>query len=42
MLYEVITHGVAPVLAVFADVVGIFGGALVMVGFDIGFVQFFV
>jgi phospholipid/cholesterol/gamma-HCH transport system permease protein len=32
---------VLPVLAVFADVVGIFGGALVMVGFDIGFVQFY-
>jgi phospholipid/cholesterol/gamma-HCH transport system permease protein len=32
---------VLPVLSVFADVVGLFGGALVMVGFDIGFVQFY-
>ena len=32
---------VLPVLAVFADVIGLFGGALVMVGFDIGFVQFY-
>jgi len=32
---------VLPLLAVMADVVGIFGGALVMVGFDIGFVQFY-
>jgi len=30
-----------PLLAVLADVVGIFGGALVMVGFDVGFVQFY-
>lgn len=32
---------VLPLLSVFADVVGLFGGALVMVGFDIGFVQFY-
>jgi phospholipid/cholesterol/gamma-HCH transport system permease protein len=30
-----------PLLAILADVVGIFGGALVMAGFDIGFVQFY-
>jgi phospholipid/cholesterol/gamma-HCH transport system permease protein len=30
-----------PLLAVLADIVGIFGGALVMVRFDIGFVQFY-
>jgi phospholipid/cholesterol/gamma-HCH transport system permease protein len=30
-----------PLLAVLADVVGIFGGALVMVGFGVGFVQFY-
>lgn len=32
---------VMPLLTIFADVVGIFGGALVMVGFDIGFLQFY-
>jgi len=30
-----------PLLAVLADIVGIFGGALVMVSFDIGFLQFY-
>jgi phospholipid/cholesterol/gamma-HCH transport system permease protein len=30
-----------PLLAVLADVVGIFGGALVMTTFDVGFVQFY-
>jgi len=30
-----------PLLTVLADVVGIFGGALVMVGFDVSFVQFY-
>lgn len=30
-----------PLLAILADVVGIFGGALVMVGFNIGFLQFY-
>ncbi|HKE38270.1 MAG TPA: ABC transporter permease [Casimicrobiaceae bacterium] len=30
-----------PLLAVLADVVGIFGGALVMVGFGVSFVQFY-
>jgi len=32
---------VVPLLAVLADIVGIFGGALVMEGFGIGFVQFY-
>jgi len=32
---------VVPLLAVLADVIGIFGGALVMATFDIGFVQFY-
>lgn len=32
---------VVPLLAVLADVVGLFGGALVMVGFDVSFVQFY-
>jgi phospholipid/cholesterol/gamma-HCH transport system permease protein len=32
---------VVPLLAVMADVVGVFGGALVMVGFGISFVQFY-
>ena len=32
---------VVPLLTVLADVVGIFGGALVMAGFDVGFVQFY-
>jgi phospholipid/cholesterol/gamma-HCH transport system permease protein len=32
---------VVPLLAVLADVVGIFGGALVMASFDVGFVQFY-
>jgi phospholipid/cholesterol/gamma-HCH transport system permease protein len=32
---------VVPLLTVLADVVGIFGGALVLVSFDIGFVQFY-
>ena len=32
---------VMPLLAVLADIVGLFGGALVMVGFDIGFRQFY-
>lgn len=32
---------VVPLLTVLADVVGIFGGALVMLGFDISFVQFY-
>lgn len=32
---------VVPLLAVLADVVGIFGGALVMASFDIGFLQFY-
>jgi len=30
-----------PLLTVLADVVGIFGGALVMLGFDVGFLQFY-
>lgn len=30
-----------PLLAALADVVGVFGGALVMAGFDIGFLQFY-
>jgi phospholipid/cholesterol/gamma-HCH transport system permease protein len=30
-----------PLLAVLADVVGVFGGALVMAGFGVGFVQFY-
>jgi len=30
-----------PLLSVLADVVGIFGGALVMVGFDVGFLEFY-
>jgi phospholipid/cholesterol/gamma-HCH transport system permease protein len=30
-----------PLLSVLADVVGVFGGALVMVGFGIGYVQFY-
>ncbi|HCU53897.1 MAG TPA: endopeptidase [Gammaproteobacteria bacterium] len=32
---------VVPLLAVLADAIGLFGGALVMAGFDIGFVQFY-
>ena len=32
---------VVPLLTVFADVVGLFGGALVLVRFDIGFLQFY-
>ena len=32
---------VMPLLAVLADIVGIFGGALVMATFDIGFLQFY-
>ncbi|WP_240905583.1 ABC transporter permease [Thiorhodococcus mannitoliphagus] len=32
---------VMPLLTVLADVVGIFGGALVLAGFNIGFVQFY-
>ncbi len=32
---------VVPLLSVFADVVGLFGGALVMATFDIGFLQFY-
>ena len=32
---------VVPLLAVLADIVGIFGGALVMTTFDIGFLQFY-
>jgi len=32
---------VVPLLTVLADVVGIFGGALVLSSFDIGFVQFY-
>ena len=32
---------VMPLLAVLADLVGLFGGALVLTGFDIGFVQFY-
>ncbi|NEV63796.1 STAS domain-containing protein [Thiorhodococcus minor] len=32
---------VVPLLTVLADVVGIFGGALVLAGFNIGFVQFY-
>src|SRR5262249_22099569 len=32
---------VVPLLTVLADVMGIFGGALVMASFDIGFVQFY-
>ena len=30
-----------PLLSVLADVIGMFGGALVMLGFDIGFVQYY-
>jgi phospholipid/cholesterol/gamma-HCH transport system permease protein len=32
---------VVPLLTVLADIVGIFGGALVMLTFDVGFVQFY-
>jgi phospholipid/cholesterol/gamma-HCH transport system permease protein len=32
---------VVPLLAVLADIVGIFGGALVMTTFDVGFLQFY-
>ena len=32
---------VVPLLTVLADVVGLFGGALVMLGFDVSFVQFY-
>jgi phospholipid/cholesterol/gamma-HCH transport system permease protein len=32
---------VVPLLTVLADVVGLFGGALVMVGFDVSFLQFY-
>jgi phospholipid/cholesterol/gamma-HCH transport system permease protein len=32
---------VLPLLAVFADIVGLFGGALVMATFDVGFLQFY-
>jgi phospholipid/cholesterol/gamma-HCH transport system permease protein len=32
---------VVPLLTVVADLVGLFGGALVMVGFDVSFVQFY-
>jgi hypothetical protein len=32
---------VMPLLAVLADIVGIFGGALVMATFDVGFLQFY-
>ena len=32
---------VLPLLTVFADIVGLFGGALVMATFDIGFLQFY-
>src|SRR6185295_2467759 len=32
---------VVPLLSVLADIVGIFGGALVMSTFDIGFLQFY-
>ena len=32
---------VVPLLTVLADVVGLFGGALVMAAFDVGFVQFY-
>lgn len=32
---------VVPLLAILADIVGLFGGALVMVGFDVGFLQFY-
>lgn len=32
---------VVPLLTIFADVVGIFGGALVMETFDVGFLQFY-
>ena len=32
---------VLPLLAVFADIIGLFGGALVMATFDIGFLQFY-
>jgi phospholipid/cholesterol/gamma-HCH transport system permease protein len=32
---------VLPLLVVFADIVGLFGGALVMATFDIGFLQFY-
>jgi len=32
---------VLPLLAVLADIIGIFGGALVMLSFDIGFLQFY-
>ena len=31
---------VVPLLAVLADLVGLFGGALVMANFDVGFLQF--
>jgi phospholipid/cholesterol/gamma-HCH transport system permease protein len=30
-----------PLLAIMADVVGVFGGALVMAGFDVGFLEFY-
>jgi phospholipid/cholesterol/gamma-HCH transport system permease protein len=33
---------VVPLLTILADVVGIFGGALVMASFDVGFLQFYV
>lgn len=32
---------VVPLLTVLADVIGLFGGALVMLGFDVSFVQFY-
>jgi len=32
---------VVPLLAVLADIVGVFGGALVMATFDVGFLQFY-
>lgn len=32
---------VVPLLSVFADVIGLFGGALVMASFDVGFLQFY-
>lgn len=32
---------VVPLLAVLADIIGVFGGALVMVGFDVSFTQFY-
>src|SRR4030095_9620029 len=32
---------VLPLLAVLADLIGLFGGALVMVTFDVGFLQFY-